>query len=95
VSGNLAYDARYYATRNALPANAMLHLSQRVGDTDFVFDHLQSLADGGRVSTLSAAWSGEHWHFEGGLRVFGGASGSAYANAPERQIGYFIAQYAF
>jgi len=95
VPGNLAYDTGYYNTPNALPANAMLRLSQRVGEADVSFDHLRSLADGGSVSTLSAAWSGERWHLEGGMRVLGGASGSAYRNAPEHRIAFLIAQYSF
>jgi hypothetical protein len=42
--------------------------------------------DGGRLTTVGASWEGNRSRFTLGLRQFGGATGSAYAQAPIKRI---------
>jgi hypothetical protein len=94
VSGNIAYSLRYFDRPNLLRENLLLHLSHRLEGENWepALDVLCTPADGGLVATASITYFGNHFRVDGGVRQYGGASGSAYRMLPEERIIYFAMQ---
>jgi hypothetical protein len=94
VSGNIAYSLRYFDRPNLLRENLLLRLSHRLEGENWepALDVLCSPADGGLVATASIAYYGNHFRVDGGVRQYGGASGSAYRMLPEERVIYFAMQ---
>jgi len=94
VSGNIAYSLRYFDRPNLLKENLLLRLSHRRegGEWEPALDILCTPADGGLTATASITYFGNHFRMDGGIRQFGGASGSAYRMIPEERIIYCAVQ---
>lgn len=60
-----------------------------------VVDLLVTPADGGHVATAALGWQGDRWHFDAGVRWYGGPADAALARAPTRRVAYLAATWPF
>jgi len=89
IAGNIAWSSSAYLNTNLLRENLLLRLGY--DDRDGLKPYAECLTtprDGGRVTTLGAAYDGNRQRFSGGLRQAGGAADSAYARAPLRRLAW-------
>jgi hypothetical protein len=93
VPGNLAYSNSYYLPPNLLRDNLLVHLSRKIDSLTPAFDLLGTPADGGLVATASAAYEGDKFRLDAGLRWFTGRADSAYRELAANRIYYLGASW--
>jgi hypothetical protein len=93
VAGNLAYSSRYYLPPNLLRDNLLVHVSRKIDALTPAFDLLATPADGGLVATLSAAYEGDKFRLDTGMRWFTGRAGSAYRDLATSRVFYLGASW--
>ena len=93
VAGNLAYSNASYLPPDLLRDNLLLHVTRKIDALTPALDLLGTPADGGLVATLSAAYEGNHFRLDTGLRWFTGRSGSAYRELPIQRVFYLGASW--
>ncbi|HTY02933.1 MAG TPA: hypothetical protein VMC81_04305 [Rhodocyclaceae bacterium] len=87
IDGNVAWSSQAFLGTDLLRENVLLRIAydDRDGFKPYA-DVLVTPSDHGRVLTLGAVWEGNRQRLSLGARQFGGAAGSAYAQAPIRRI---------
>ena len=87
VNGANAASTRLFAQANLVRRGALVRMawSDATSGWSAAADLLASLEDGGRTLTLSVGHSADQLRIDGGLRIYGGKSDSAFGLLPERR----------
>lgn len=96
VAGNLAWQGEIFGAGQGLQrSNLYARLSWQHEAWQTALDVLYHPADRGRMITATAAWQGDRFRLEGGLRVNTGPAQAVVRQLPIRQEGYVRSVWTF
>lgn len=96
TAANLAWQTGGLQSSGSLHRqNLYLRWSRSSGAWQTAADYLWTPEDRGHVASLSLGWQGDRWHFDGGLRHYGGPSNALYSQLPLGGSAYLAATWSF
>ncbi len=96
TAGKFSVLTEAWLDRSALrQRNVLLRASQNWDDTELSADALWMPEDGGRVTSVAAAWKHGPWNLNASMRDYGGNAKSLVRASPVRRAAYVSLNYAF